>query len=179
MSQPEPQTGTVQGQDQITIEASVDRVWELIADSKMLEQWGPVVDRVDVRLNAGETREDIGSHRHVYITVGKRSDRIIERRTEHNPNRRLAYRIEEDPFLGSYLKDSGFTMELDPVGHSQTLFTFTFYQRPRGIRGWLMNPLVRIMQSRGRRAGLASLKRLAEQADLSRRSTPPEPKISL
>ena len=70
-------------------------------------------------------------------------------------------------------------MELDPVGHSQTLFTFTFYQRPRGIRGWLLNPFVRIMQSRGRRAGLASLKRLAEQADPPRRSTPAEPKISL
>lgn len=175
MRKPEPQTGTVQGRDQITIDAPLDRVWKLIADSKMLEQWGPVVDKVDVQFNAGETQEDIGTRRHLYITVGRRSGRLIERRTEHNPNKRLAYRIEEDPFLGPYLKDSGFTMELEPLGRSQTLFTFTFYQRPKGIQGWLMNPFVRIMQGRGRRAGLASLKEL-ERPDASITSTPPGPK---
>lgn len=59
----------------------------------------------------------------------------------------------------------GFAMELEPVGYSQTLLIFAFYQRSRGISGWLMNPLIGIMQSRGGRAGPASLKHLAEHPD--------------
>jgi hypothetical protein len=74
----------------------------------------------------------------------------------------MTYYIESDELLGSLLKDSGFSMVLDPVSSAATEFTFTFYQRARGLKGFLMNPIVRIMQGRGRRAGLESLKNYIE-----------------
>ncbi len=59
---------------------------------------------------------------------------------------------------GSMLKDSRFSRVLSPTSATPTQFTFTFYQQAKGVRGWLMNPMVRLMQGRGRRQGVTALK---------------------
>ena len=41
-------TAKLQGQDEILVEAPVERLWPLIADSTLLAEWGPPVRAVQI-----------------------------------------------------------------------------------------------------------------------------------
>jgi|GEM_PF-2113404 len=173
-----PQRGVVQGHDTIEIDAPIEHVWPLIGDSKRLEEWGPPVKRVDVLSRepaspspTGETigdashsvPEGLGTWRRVYARIGKKDGWLLEQRVEHVEGRKVGYHITADSFgMGKMLRDVGFSMELEPLGASRTRFVFTFFQRPHGLLGWLMNPLIRLQQGRNRRAALVAVKAFAE-----------------
>jgi hypothetical protein len=172
-----------QGRDSIVIEAPIALVWELISNSKALQDWGPPVREVTVL----DYPEVLGSRRIIVAEMtatgaaigrsasatapGKRVARFLERRIEHLEGRRIAYRIEEENMgMSRMITEVGFAMELFPLEENRTRVEWTFLHNTRGLLGALINPLfIRPQQRRNRLAALAALKSHAENLDASGR----------
>lgn len=156
--------GRVQGRDAIVINAPVERVWPLIADTWLLPKWGPPVVSVEVLGPPGEL-ETVGSRRRVDAKFGNRQGHYYERRIQHEPNRRMAFQIEEETFgLFRFLENVGSLIEIEPVGVGRVRVTWSFFHDARGLLGRLMNRLVILRQQRlNRLRALASLRAYAEE----------------
>ncbi len=153
----------LQGRDDIVIDASSEILWDLIADSHMLPSWGPPVIDVEVMTDDGEP-ERLGTARKVHARFGRKSGWFLEHRVEHVPGRQIAYLIDEENFgLSRLVSRPGFSLELSPLDDGRTQVIFSFFHDPRGLKGRLLNPMLKRQQRRNRLAALASLKRRAEE----------------
>ena len=153
----------LQGRDDIVVDAPARILWQLISDSHELPNWGPPVKRVEVMTDTGEV-EDLGARRKVHAQFGRKSGYFVEHRVEHIEGRKVAYLIDEENFgLSRLIARPGFSLELDPKGDQATRVIFSFFHDPRGFRGRIMNPLIRLQQRRNRLAALESLKGRAEE----------------
>lgn len=154
----------IQGRGEITINAPVSAVWQLIKDSKRLEDWGPPVQKIEIYLAPGQKEEDVGSKRKVYAKfTEKRKGWYQEIRTEQIEGRKITFLIYEDSFgMQKILKDVGASMEVVPEGKDKTRFIVTFYHRTKGFMGWLLNPMIKMDQKKNRLKMLQSIKQYAE-----------------
>ena len=154
---------SLQGRDDILIHAPARILWQLISDSHELPSWGPPVKSVEVLTNAADA-EKLGAARKVQAEFGQKSGYFLEHRVEHVDGRKIAYLIDEDNFgISRLLSRPGFSLELEPKGDQATRVTFSFFHDPRGVKGRIMNPLIKLQQRRNRLAALGSLKRRAEE----------------
>ncbi len=165
-----------QGEDEIIINAPIEKVWHHISDSKALEKWGPPVREVTVI----DFPEKLGSRR---IVVGeftpsgavitteesakvkkKKVAHFHERRIEHVEGRKIGYRIEEEDIgIFNAITEVGYTTELESLGPNKTRVVWKFFHHPKGIFGHIMNRLFILRQQRkNRRGALESLKQYAE-----------------
>ena len=158
------QTPKIQGQGEIIINAPVSAVWQLIKDSKRLEDWGPPVQKVEIYLVEGQTEEGEESKRKVFAKfTEKRKGWYKEIRTEQVVGRKITFLIYEDSFgMAKILKDVGGAMEVVPEGKDKARFIVTFYHRTKGFMGWLMNPMIKMDQKKNRLKMLQSIKQYAE-----------------
>jgi hypothetical protein len=153
----------LQGRDDIVVNAPAEILWKLISDSRELPSWGPPVKSVEVMTNGSEV-ENIGTARKVHAAFGRKSGYFVEHRVEHVEGRKIAYLIDEENFgLFRVLCRPGFSLELDPTGGQSTRVTFSFFHDPKGFKGRILNPLIKMQQRRNRLAALRSLKRCAEE----------------
>src|SRR6266516_4463168 len=153
----------LQGRDDIVVQAPARILWQLISDSHELPNWGPPVKSVEVMTDAGDA-ETLGTARKVHAEFGRKSGCFLEHRVEHVDGRKIAYLIDDDDFgLGRFLSRPGFSLELDPKGSRGTRVIFSFFHDPRGFKGRILNPLIKLQQRRNRLAALGSLKRHAEE----------------
>ncbi len=154
----------VQGQDEIIVDAPVEKVWALISDSKRLLDWGPPVRGIEV-MEQSDRPERLGSYRRVEAEFDGQRGHFIEKRIEHIEGKKIAVLIEEESFgLFRMITDAGSSLEIGSVGQNKTRVIFTFFHKPKGIIGHLMNRLIILRQQRRNRlAALASLKQYAEK----------------
>jgi len=153
----------LQGRDDIVVHAPARILWQLISDSRQLPNWGPPVKSVEVMTDAAEV-ETLGTARKVHAAFGRKSGYFLEHRVEHVDGRKIAYLIDEENFgLAELVSRPGFSLELDPKGDQATRVIFSFFHDPRGFKGRIMNPLLKLQQRRNRLAALGSLKRHAEE----------------
>ncbi len=168
-------TAKLQGQDEIIVEAPVERVWPLIADSTLLPDWGPPVRKVEV-IGQSDQPEGLGSPRRVEAEFNGKMGYFVERRTQHVQGRKIAYLIEEENFgLFRAMTEPGFSIEIESAGPDKTrvIWSFfpdktrviwSFFHNPKGLLGHILNVLVILRQQRrSRLAALASLKQYAEK----------------
>ena len=107
--------------------------------------------------------EKLGSARKIQAEFGRKSGYFVEHRVEHVEGRKIGYLIDEDSFgMAGILLRMGFSLELDPTEDQATRVRFSFFHDPRGLKGRVMNPLIKLQQRRNRLAALRSLKRCAE-----------------
>lgn len=152
----------LQGRDDIVIDASVQTLWSVISDSTELPNWGPPVRSVEI-IGRDEGAEKLGSARKIQAVFGRKSGYFIEHRVEHLEGHKIGYLIDEDSFgMDRILLRMGFRLELDPSEGAATRVTFSFFHDTRGLKGRIMNPMVRLQQRRARLVALRSLKRYAE-----------------
>jgi hypothetical protein len=159
-------TAKLQGQDEIIVEAPVERVWPLIADSTLLPDWGPPVRKVEV-IGQSDQPEGLGSPRRVEAEFNGKMGYFVERRTQHVQGRKIAYLIEEENFgLFRAMTEPGFSIEIESAGPDKTRVIWSFFHNPKGLLGHILNVLVILRQQRRNRlAALASLKLHAENPD--------------
>ncbi len=157
----DPMGAPLQGQDTIIINAPIEQVWTLIADSTRLLDWGPPVVGVQVM---GTTPEGVGSYRRVDAEFNGKKGHFVERRVEHLEGKRMRFVIEEETFgLAKIMRDTGSSLEIESVGSGKTRVIFSFYHRPKGVLGYILNRLVVLRQQRRNRLlALDSLKAYAE-----------------
>ena len=157
-------TPKVQGHDSIEINAPAAIVWPLIVDSKQMENWGPPVQKVDVRLLDGQNVESVGSYRKVYAKFSeKRTGWYEEVRTDQQNGKSVTFLIINDSFgMAKLLEDVGARMAVEPINATTCRFDFTFYHRPKNLMGRIMNPLVKADQKKNRKKALLSIKSFVE-----------------
>jgi hypothetical protein len=153
----------LQGRDDIIVDAPTRILWQLISDSNELPNWGPPVRSIEVISNVGSA-EKLGTARKVQAEFGRKSGYFLEHRVEHVDGHKVAYLIDEDSFgLDRFLLRPGFSLELNSTEDQATRVTFSFFHDPKGFKGRILNPLIKLQQRRNRLAALSSLKRCAEE----------------
>jgi uncharacterized protein YndB with AHSA1/START domain len=125
---------------ELTIHAPRDRVWAVVADSRLLPEWAPPVKQLD---SLSEGSEGVGTTRVCQVEFGGRKGTMTERCVEFDPPRRAGYVVDDDNLgFGRMFADYGFTISIEngPDG-SSIARTDTFYT-PRNPLFALMNAVI-------------------------------------
>ena len=138
--------------EDIMIDVAMDKLWPFIHDSKLLELCAPAVDKVHVLFQNVEFEEGLGTRRKLRILSEGESGHVTEVRSEHQPGKRVAFKILE-AYNDRSLTDATYSLELEPFRYNQTRLIFAFSQNTEECN----HPLVR-----GRHTLLRAIKRLAE-----------------
>lgn len=77
----------LQGQDEIIVEAPIEHLWPLIADSTLLPDWGLPVRKAEI-LSPLDQSEGLGSRRRIEAELNGKKGSFVERRTEHLQGRK-------------------------------------------------------------------------------------------
>ena len=121
----------------VVVEADVPAVWDVLADSRLLPQWAPVVDDVTACAPGGEA---VGAVRHCTARLGGKSGRMVERCVELVAERRIAYVVDDESFgMRRMFDDYGFALELEPMAGGRTRVTLHTHYTPRNAIYRLMN----------------------------------------
>jgi uncharacterized protein YndB with AHSA1/START domain len=135
---------TLQGKLQIerraVIEATVDVVWEVLSDSRLLPDWVPVVDEVTACSTNGE---EVGATRSCAAKLGGKAGTMVERCVEYTPRRRIAYLVDSETFgMRKMVDDYGFSLSLREVGPTRTKVSLQTHYTPRGPMYAAVNALM-------------------------------------
>jgi uncharacterized protein YndB with AHSA1/START domain len=124
---------------EIAIDAPRDRVWAVVADSRLLAEWAPPVKAV-TDISGGP--EGVGTTRVCEVEFGGRAGTMTERCVEFEPPRRAAYEVEEDSLgFGRMFADYGFTMTIEDAADGSSIARTDTYYTPRNRVFWLLNVL--------------------------------------
>lgn len=142
-------------EDEIVVNASGDDVWRAIEDPATHAGWHPFVTRID-----GE--HTLGASRTCTTQLGKKTGETSERCIEHEPGRRITWRIERESTgflrLVSDLR-AGFRLE---ARDGATFVRAESALRPKNPLVRVMVPMVRRKFHQHQQAILAALKQSVE-----------------
>jgi hypothetical protein len=152
---------TIQGVDEITIEASATAIWGLLVNGDRLTEWAPMVQ------NTSGGPERLGAVRRCDVEFDGRAGKVSERCVEWDSERRIAWVLAEDSFgFGKMFVDFGFSFTLEQLGDRRTRVRNETFYRPRNIVGRALSALVMKRRFRALRVRvLENLKRLVEAGD--------------
>lgn len=138
-------------EDELVVAATPEAIWRQIEDPGLHAEWHPFATRIEGEHRAGATRT-------CHVRVGKKTGRTRERCTIAEPQRRIAWQIEEDStgFL-RFASDWSAGFRLDPVDGGTTRVTAESTFTPRNLLARLMLPMVRRKFHQAQRAILAAL----------------------
>jgi hypothetical protein len=148
--------------DQAEVAAPVGVVWAAIRDPVTHARWHPFVTEIH-----GEHRR--GATRACRVELGRRTGETRERCIVEEPERRLAWTIDEDS--SGFLRlatDWSAGFELEPAGAERTRVTAVSAFHPRSFLVRPMLPLVRRKFHVTQLAILAGLRDMVEQGNDAR-----------
>ncbi len=143
-------------EDQVTIHASVNRVWEAIRDPVMHAKWHPFATRI-----SGE--HELGAVRTCEVKVGSKSGRTEERCNAYERERRITWLIEKDTTgFSGMVSDWTAGFSLEPQGTSAVLVMAQSAFRPKNFLVRLAMPLIRRKFHQTQQVILGGLKQFVE-----------------
>jgi len=132
--------GTKQIEREVIIHASVQAVWDVLADATLLPQWVPAVQEVEACSAEGEGE---GTVRSCKAELSGRSGVMVERCVEFTPMSRVAYVVDEESFgMRRMFEHYGFALNVASVDSSHTRVTLETHYTPRN---WIFNLMNDIM----------------------------------
>jgi uncharacterized protein YndB with AHSA1/START domain len=143
-------------EDEVVVDAPAEEVWAAIEDPAAHASWHPFVTGI-----TGE--HSLGATRRCAVAIGKKTGETSECCIEHEPERRIAWRIEEDS--SGFLRmvsdwTAGFGLESRDGG---TIVRAESVFQPRNVLVRLMLPMVRRKFHGAQQAILAGLKTSVER----------------
>jgi uncharacterized protein YndB with AHSA1/START domain len=124
----------------VIVDASPGAVWAVLADSRLLPRWAPIVDEVTACAAGGEA---VGEVRHCTARLAGRQGRMVERCVELVARRRIAYVVDEESFGMRRMFDHyGFALELEPGPAGGTRVTLQTHYSPRNALYAVINAAV-------------------------------------
>lgn len=150
---------SIEGSNEITIDASPDRVWRVLEDSTCLSEWATMVKHTT------GVKETVGSCRTCQVEWEGRKDEVVEKCTDATPNKYIAWVMKRGMMLKIFSKVAfGFTLE--PRSGRATLVRMHYSYQPKNFFAGLM---FRLMMSRKlnqmRQTLLSNLKGLVEKRE--------------
>ena len=152
---------------EIVVDASLKRVWEVAEDIRLIPQYHPEVDKVD--LIAGPAKRSLGTRYQCNILEGRRAGSCVEEVVAYEPERMLATRMVSDTWgIDRVLTDFTVVSTVSRRTETSTILKFQGFYEPVGWKYRLLNAL--FLRRAIRRRSLAvmnGIKRFAEgKADL-------------
>jgi len=122
------------------IHAPVELVWEVLADSRLLPEWVPAVDKVTDCSIEGEA---LGEVRHCNANLAGKPGRMVERCIEFTPMTRIAYVVDDESFgMRKMFDHYGFAINLKSDSPETTHVTLETHDTPRNPMYGLLNKLM-------------------------------------
>ncbi len=150
--------GKFQGQDEAIINASVDKIWDILIDGKVLSTWMPVVKHTD------SIKESLNAVRHCEVDMNGKMGKVSEQCVLFKEKKEIGWEMLSDEFGFDKMFDHyGFNFELVPISNNQTKLINRGYGNPKHFFAKIMNVfMMKRMASKMRNQALSGIKRLAE-----------------
>lgn len=149
--------GKFQGQDEIIISASVDKIWNVLVDGTLLSQWMPMVKHTTSKV------EKLNEVRYCDVEMSGRKGKVSEKCVLYNEKKEIGWLMLTDEFgFGKMFENFSFSFELVPIQEG-TKVIGRGYADSKHIFAKIMNMiLMRRMSANIRRKALSGIKRIAE-----------------
>jgi uncharacterized protein YndB with AHSA1/START domain len=122
------------------IQAPAAAVWEVLADSRLLPAWAPVVNEVTECSADGEA---VGELRHCRVNLAGKSGRMVERCIEFSPTTRIAYVVDDESFgMRKMFDHYGFAINVESQDAEKARVTLETHYSPRNPMYGLLNKLM-------------------------------------
>jgi uncharacterized protein YndB with AHSA1/START domain len=151
---------TLQGSDELVVNAPKERVWALLVDGPRLPEWMPIVKATTGQL------EVLGAERACEVEFEGKRGSVKERCVEHEPLHQISWQLVDDSLgFGRMFADLGFSFILESRGDGSTLVRNESYYRPRSILAGLLSLMLMRRKFGGiRRTALDNLRRLSQSS---------------
>lgn len=144
-------------QDQITVNAPINKVWEAIQNPSVHAEWHPLVTHI-----AGEHK--LGAIRKCDVAVGKKVGHTEERCTTYEEGRKILWRVEKDTTgFSNMVSDWAAGFSLEQKDSNTTLVTAESVFLPKKFFVRLMLPFIRRKFHQTHRVILGGLKSYVEK----------------
>lgn len=141
--------------NEITVNASIDRVWAILTDLELLDQYDPTIKKSTL---VSSEKTGIGAKRKVLLLDGK--NWFDEKITVFKPREALTYQLTDCSFPIKGLKHS---YSFEEIGHKTKVKQVMEYTVKFGLLGKLLDSLMLRKQSdAGIKKFFAGLKSYAE-----------------
>lgn len=148
---------SIQGANEISINARPEEVWAVLEDSTCLPQWATMVK------STTGTAERVGSRRTCQVEWEGRRDEVVERCIEASPPRRIRWEMEQG-MMKQFFSLVQFGFSLEPNSRNSTLVRLEFLYQPKHLLARLMYALMmRQKMDILRRSLLDNLKHVIEE----------------
>lgn len=150
--------GKFQGQDELIINASVDKIWEILIDGTVLSKWMTIVKHTT------SGTESLNAVRSCDVEMNGKKGKVSEKCTLYNEKKEIGWEMLSDDFGISKMFDNySFSFELAPVSNNKTKVINRGYADPKNFFAKIMNLIMmKRMSSKMRKKALNGIKQLAE-----------------
>lgn len=144
-------------EDQVTVSAPINKVWETIKNPATHSQWRPFTSRINGEHRLGEVRK-------CDVNVGNKPGHTEERCTSYDEGRKIIWTIEKDSSeFSRMVSDWSAGFSLEPRGSNTTVVTAQSIFTPKKFFVRLMMPVIRRKFHQTRHAILNGLKHHVEE----------------
>ena len=150
--------GAFQGENEIIINSSREKVWQILTDGTVLSRWMRIVKHTTSR------QECLGAVRSCDVEMNGKMGKVREKCVLFEEPERIGWEMQFDTFgFSKMFNNYGFSFELEPLDHSRTRVVNKGFYDPKNFVVSMMNALfMRKKSAEIRMTALTNLKQLAE-----------------
>ena len=150
--------GKFQGQNELVINASVEKIWNVLIDGKVLSEWMTIVKHTTSKI------ESLNAVRSCEVEMNGKKGQVSEKCILFNEKKEIGWLMLTDEFgIGKMFENYSFSFELIPIDNNTTKVINRGYADPKNLVAKLMNAImIKRMSYKLRNTALSGIKRLAE-----------------
>ena len=150
--------GKFQGQDETVVNASVNKIWDVLIDGTLLPKWMPMVK------NTNSITEALNEVRFCEVEIKGNKGKVSEKCVLYNEKKEIGWMMLSDEFGFDKMFDNfGFSFELTPIDKNSTKVIGKGYADPKNIFAqFIILITMRRMSSNIRKQALSGIKKIAE-----------------
>lgn len=152
--------GKFQGQNEIVINASKERIWNVLIDGSQLSDWMPIVKHTT------SGTESLDVVRSCEVDFEGRVGKVKERCVMLEEFDKIGWEMEEDTLgFSKMYSNFGFSFELETIALNSTRVINRGFSNPKNLFATLMNLfMMKRKSSQIRQRALLGLKRVSESS---------------
>lgn len=150
--------GRFQGENEIIIACSKEKIWDILTDGSVLSRWMHIVKHTTSK------QECLHAVRSCDVEMNGKMGKVRERCVVFEEHKKIGWEMEYDTFgFSKMFNNYGFSFELEPVSNSATKVVNKGFYDPKNFAISLINTLFMKRKSAHiRTTALNNLKQLAE-----------------
>lgn len=151
--------GKFQGQNELIINASINNIWKVLIDGRLLTEWMPVVKQTT------SVTESLDAVRHCEVEMNGKKGKVSEKCVLFKDKKEIGWEMLSDEFgFDKMFKHYGFSFELIPLEQNKTRIINRGFGNPKNIFIKMLNVLMmKRIAAKMRKQALNGIKIVAER----------------